>query len=100
MHKFEVLTKYLASTALAFKMLLNFESVILDDDDADDDADDNDNDDAVDDDDFRPQAAVDNFLLFHSVLHPNGEIFPRCRKLQLISCEAKPNQLCSKLSLT
>jgi len=91
MHKFEELTKYLASNALVSKMLLNFESVIPVD---------NDNDDDDNNDDSRPQAAVDNFLLFHSVLHPNGEIFPRCRKLQLISCDAKPNQLCSKLSVT
>lgn len=78
-----MLTKYLASSALAFKILLNFQSVIHDD--AHDGDDDEDNDDG-----FRPQAAVDNFLLFHSLLlHPNGKIFPRCRKLQLISCEAK-----------
>lgn len=79
-----MLTKYLASSALAFKILLNLQSVIHDD--AHDGDDDEDNDDGS-----RPQAAaVDNFLLFHSLLlHPNAEIFPRCRKLQLISCEAK-----------
>lgn len=70
----------------------NFKSDIFGSDDDDDDNGDDDG----DGDDCIPQAAVDNFLLFPLLLQPNGTIFPRCRKLQLISGDGSAKSVALK----